>query len=102
MGYLTECVEGYVIDIASIRKNTRGALMEKARNHPRECTLMGHCIENGYGIVTVDDQLTLLDPEATQKVVDVVEQSDTQQGIRLRVAREEHDGEMETTTINEL
>ncbi len=46
--------------------------------------------------------MTLLDPEATRKVIDAVKQSDTQQGIRLRVTREERDGEMETTTVDNL
>lgn len=102
MGNDTEAIEGYVIDIACIRKNTRGELLEKARTHSKECALMGHCVESGYGLVTDDDRLTLLDPKATRKVVGVVEESDTQQGIQLRVTRHERDGTMETTTVTEL
>ena len=98
----TESVEGYVIDVACIRKNPRDKLLEKARTHSKTCALMGHCVESGYGLVTEDDRLALLDPKATQKVVEVVEESDTQQGLRLRVTREERDGTMETATVTEL
>lgn len=95
----TETVEGYVIDGACVRKNARDELLEKARTHTRECALMGHCVESGYGIVSGDDRLTLLDPAATRQVVDAVEASDEQEGIRLRVTREERDGEMETMDV---
>lgn len=98
----SETIEGYVIDAACIRKNSRDKLLEKARTHSKECALMGHCVESGYGLVTEDDHLTLLDPKATQKVVDAVEESDTQQGIQLTVTRDEQDGTMETTTVTEL
>lgn len=94
-------VEGYVIDVGCVRKNARDELLEKARTHSRECALMGHCVESGYGIVTDDDQLTVLDSEATPQVVTVVEDSDTQEGIRLRVTRERSDGQMETTDVEE-
>lgn len=63
--------------------------------------MMGHCVESGYGIVTEDDRLALLDPDATPKVVNAVAESDTEEGIRLRVHREERDGTMETTSIEE-
>ncbi|WP_440010097.1 hypothetical protein [Halomicrococcus sp. SG-WS-1] len=46
--------------------------------------------------------LTMLDPEATPKVVDVVQESDTQEGIRLRVTRERGDGQMESTDVEEI
>lgn len=102
MGDQTTSVDGYVIDIACIRKHSRAELQETARTHSKECALMGHCVESGYGIVTVDDRLTVLDPEATQKVTDVVAQSETREGIRLHVTREKRDGEMQTTTVDEL
>ena len=97
----SETLEGYVIDVACVRKNARDELLEKAETHERECALMGHCVESGYGIVTEDDRLTVLDPEATTKVVEVVKNTDTQKGIRLRVTRKERDGKMETTTVEE-
>ena len=97
-----ETLDGYVIDVGCIRKNARDELLEKARTHSRECALMGHCVESGYGIVTEDDRLTVLDSEATPKIVNTVEESDTEEGIRLRVQREEQDGSMETTSIEEV
>lgn len=98
----SETVEGYVMDGGCIRKNPRDVLLEKATEHTRDCALMGHCIESGYGIVTEDDQLTMLDPAATPEVVTVVEDSETQEGIVLRVTREEEDGAMETTSVAEV
>ena len=96
-----ETVDGYVIDVGCIRKNPRDELLEKARTHSRECALMGHCVESGYGIVTEDDRVTILDSEATPEIVNIVTESDTEEGIRLRVRREEQDGTMETTSVEE-
>lgn len=97
-----ETVEGYVIDAGCIRKNPRDELLKKARTHSRECALMGHCVESGYGIVTEDDQVTVLDSEATPKVVNTVQESTTEEGIRLRVHREEQDDTVETVDIEEM
>lgn len=96
-----EPLEGYVIDVGCIRKNPRGELLKQARTHSSDCALMGPCVESGYGIVTDNDQLTVLDTEATPKVVDTVEESNTDEGIRLRVQREEQDGTVETIRIEE-
>jgi len=98
----TETVEGYVIDVGCVRKNARENLHEAARTHSRDCALMGHCVESGYGIVTDDDRLTVLDAAATPAVVDVVRDSDTEEGIRLRVRRERQDDEMATTSVEEV
>lgn len=98
----TETLDGYVIDTGCIRKNPRDELLEKARTHTRECALMGHCVESGYGIVTDEDRLTVLDPEATPKIVNTVVESDTEEGIRLRVQREAQNGSMETTSVEEI
>lgn len=98
----TETLEGYVIDVGCIRKNARDELLQSARTHTRDCALMGHCIESGYGIVTEEDHLTVLDSEATPKVVTAVEESETEEGIRLRVRREESDDSMETLEVEEI
>lgn len=98
----TTTVEGYLMDVGCIRKNPRDDLVAKAREHTRDCALMGHCVESGYGLVTEDDRVTVLDPEATPQVVDTVEASDTERGIRLHVTREKRDGQMETTAVEEL
>lgn len=100
---MTETLEGYVIDVGCVRKKSRDDLRERARTHSRECALMGHCVESGYGIVTDEDRLAVLDAAATPKVVDAVEESDTEEGIRLRVRREEEDdGTLETTEVEEV
>lgn len=98
----SETVEGYVIDVGCIRKNARDELLKKARTHSRECSLMGHCVESGYGIVTEADRLIVLDSEATPKIVTTVKESDTAEGIRLQAQREKQDGSMETTSIEEI
>ena len=98
----SETVEGYLIDVGCIRKNTRDELLEKARTHSSECALMGHCVESGYGIVTEDDQLTVLDSEATPKVANAVRDSTRENGIRLRVHREKRDGAIETVDVEEI
>ena len=90
------------MDVGCIRKNPRDELVAKAREHTRDCALMGHCVESGYGIVTEDDRVTVLDPDATPQIVTTVEATDTERGIRLRVTREERDGQMETTAVEEL
>ena len=102
MGEYTETIEGYVMDGGCIRKNAREELLEKARVHTRDCCLMGHCIESGYGIVTENDRLVMLDSESTRPIVDTVEATDAEEGIRLRVTREKQDDQMETTAVEEI
>lgn len=97
----SETLSGYVIDVGCIRKNARDDLLEKARTHSRECALMGHCVESGYGIVTESDRLTVLDPDATPRIVETVAECATEEGIRLEIRREERDGAMETTSVEE-
>jgi len=98
----TETVEGYLMDVGCIRKNPREDLLAKARKHTRDCALMGHCVESGYGIVTEDDRVTVLDPDATPQIVTTVDATDTERGIRLRVTREQQDEQMETTAVEEV
>lgn len=97
-----ETLEGYVIDIACVRKNPRGDLLTKAETHTKECALTGHCVESGYAVVTEDDTLALLDAGATPRIVEVVENSKDEQGHRVRVERGREDGEMTTTTVEEV
>lgn len=101
MAPTTETVEGYVIDVACVRKNPRDELLESARTQTKECALMGHCVESGYSLVTEEDRLTVLDPAATPEVVSVVEDSGLEEGIRLHVTREDQEDEMETVSIEE-
>ena len=87
----TETLEGYVVDIACLRKYPRAERLMRARAHTRECALMGHCLESGYGLVGENESLTLLDAEATLQVAGVLLQSDYERGIRLRVTRQKDD-----------
>lgn len=97
----SETLEGYVIDVACVRKYPRAELAERARAHTRKCVLMGHCIESGYALVSADGRLMLLDDHATPLVVDAVQRSETQRGIRLRVVRSSREEEMHTSQVRE-
>lgn len=97
----SETVEGYVVDIACIRKYPRRELLERARRHTRDCVLMGHCVESGYGLVN-ESGVTLLDDHATPEIVAAVKGSSKEDGIRLRAIREFQNGEMHTTRVDEL
>ena len=94
-----ETLEGYVVDIACVRKYARNALAERAREHTRECALMGHCVESGYALVEADGHVALLDSEATPMVVDSVGKAAADRGIRLRAVRRSRDGEMHTAQV---
>lgn len=94
--------EGYVVDLACVRKYPRDELLERARQHSRECALMGHCIESGYGLIGDDGRLALLDAKATPKVVNAIEKSGRDRGIKLRATREPQDEEMGTVRVEEI
>lgn len=100
-----EHLDGYIVDVACLRKYRQDELLERAREHTRDCALHGHCIESGYGqsgygLVTDDGRVLLLDPKATPLVVDHVETSDPQEGIRVQVTRQREDGEMVTREVS--
>ena len=94
-----ETLEGYVVDLACLRKYPRSGLLERARVHTRECALMPHCVESGYGLVDDQDRVSVLDSEATTRIFDAIRESGQEQGIRLRVTRELEDGEMQTRSV---
>lgn len=99
-----ETLEGYVIDMACVRKYPRDELLERSRTHTKECALMGHCVESGYALVDEEGRIATLDTEATPEVVRVVRQSGRDRGIRLRAKREraEEASEMRTTAVDEV
>ena len=97
-----ETLEGYVVDIACVRKYPRDELLDRAREHTKNCALMGHCVESGYGLVDDDGNIALLDAKATPKVVDAIERSRRDRGVKLRATREMHDKEMETQRVEEI
>ena len=98
----TETLEGYLIDIACVRKNSRDELLRKAETHTRECALTGRCVESGYAVVTGGDRLALLDSSATPTVAKTVEESEKELGHRVRVTRDEQSGKMHTATVEEI
>ena len=98
----TETLEGYVVDLICLREYPAGEYAERARRHTRVCALKGHCVESGYGLVDEDGHVALLDPAATPQVVGVLQSSGRDTGIRLRVRREEHKGEMATMGVHEV
>lgn len=97
-----ESLEGHVVDIACVRKYPRAELAARAREHTRECVLMGHCIESGYALVGDDGAVALLDHDATPMVVQAATGTDRARGIRLRVKRILKDGAMHTSEVEEL
>lgn len=96
-----ETLEGYVVDLACIRKYPRDELLERARAHTKECALMGHCVESGYALVGEDGRPLLLEPASTPLVVDAIQRSERDHGIRLRATREMQEEEMRTTRVDE-
>lgn len=47
-----EITEGYVVDLACLRRYPRQEYTSRAAQHTTECALMGHCVESGYGLVS--------------------------------------------------
>lgn len=95
-------VEGYVVDIACLRRYPPDKYWERARAHTSDCALMGHCVESGYGLVSEGGHAILLDTHATTHVVARLREGGAGRGIYLRADREERDGEMVTTDVSEL
>lgn len=97
-----ESIDGYLLDIACVRKYPPTELLERARKHTRECALEGHCIESGYAIVSDKGGITLLDSAATAYVVRALLESDLSTDIRCRVTRTSQPGESPQTTGVEI
>lgn len=76
-----ETSEGWVLDIACLRKYPRDEYADRAREHTTACSVMGHCLESGYALVDADGRVTLLDPEATAPVLDALRRSDREAGV---------------------
>lgn len=95
-------VEGYVVDIACLRRYPPEEYWHRVRVHTSDCALMGHCVESGYALVGEDGRVALLDTHATTHVVDRLQNSAPGRGIYLRADRTEENGEMVTTGVTEL
>lgn len=97
-----EVFEGYVLDLACVRKYPQDELLERAKAHTKDCALMGHCLESGYGLVNEDGDVRLLDTKATPKILETIKASEKEKGIKLRAEREKNEEEMETIRIEEI
>lgn len=97
-----ECFEGYVVDIACLRKYPREGLLQRAKVHTKRCAMMGHCVESGYGLVNDQGQIALLEPAATPMVLGAIDLSRQEAGIKLRVRRVLNDDEMRTREVQEM
>lgn len=96
----SEIFEGFVVDLACVRKYRSESMLERARVHTRACALMPHCIESGYGLVDEQGRVLPLDPAATPLVHDVLRRTSTERGIRLRAVRVEDDEAMKTVSVD--
>lgn len=97
-----EIFEGYVLDLACIRKYPQNELVERGQAHTQKCALMGHCVESGYGLVNENGEVRVLDAKATPLIIEKIGKSEKEKGIKLRATREKTDEEMETTRIEEV
>ncbi|SEM01686.1 hypothetical protein SAMN04515665_12638 [Blastococcus sp. DSM 46786] len=96
-----EIVEGYVVDLACLRRYPQEEYTARAPEHTTECALMGHCVESGYGLVSDGNRVVPLDTEATPHIVAALRTA-RPQGVRLRVEREEVEGELRTARTEVL
>lgn len=97
-----ESAAGFVLDIACVRKYPQGELVDKAKAHASQCSLMGHCIESGYALVREDGSMTLLDAAATPLLVRILTDSAKATGVAAEVTRELRDGDMQTIAAREI
>ena len=98
----SEIIEGHLVELACIRKYASLEMPRRAKEHTTRCSLMGHCIESGYGIVRDDGSVAPLDNHATPLVVQAASRSPREQGLRLRVKRRAVDNEMQTRSVDEV
>lgn len=97
-----EELHGFVMDVACLRRCPQEELVQRAREHTRECALEGHCVESGYALIDANGRVAVLDAEATPKIAEVVRASRRGDGIRLRVKRSTHEGRMRTLNVDLL
>lgn len=100
--HATETLDGFVVDLICLRKYPADEYAERARRHTQACALQGHCVESGFGLVSDDGRVALIDPHATPLVVGAVGASGREAGVRLLARREERDGEMVTVSVDEI
>ena len=59
-------------------------------------------MESGYGLVTEEGRPLLLEPTATTQVVDALQNTERERGVRLRATREMQEKAMHTTQVEEV
>lgn len=94
-------VQGYVVDLACLRRYPEVEYGDRAQQHTTSCALMGHCVESGYALVGADGVPHLLDTHATPHVVAALRQSGRDQGVHVVAERRPEDGELVTTFVTE-
>lgn len=96
-----ETINGYIVDLACLRVWPQDEIYERAKSHSRECSLQGNHIESGFALVQDNWDVALLDSWATPLVIDALQQSKNETGIRLRVEREMEYEQMKSILITE-
>ena len=94
-----EVLEGYVVDIACLRKWPRSEVLERAMAHTRQCALEGHCVESGYALIDETGYPMHLGSEATPMVVAALVRTSREREIRMIAERQELDGRMKTAHV---
>lgn len=98
----TEVIEGYVVDLACIRRYPSSEMPDRARRHTTSCALMGHCIESGYGIGQGNGSVFPLVTHATPLILDAAHRSQWQTGLRVRVSRKLHEFQIMTEAAERI
>ncbi len=93
-----ETLEGYLVDIEGLHRQPDVDLLTRARAHEKDRLLQAR--ETGYGLVTDDGRLVVLDHDAGLHVAAAVRANPHERGVRVRVEREETAGAMHTTAIH--
>ena len=97
-----ETLEGWVVDLASLRTFPHDELLRLAQAHDKDEMLEGEHVESGYGLVDDSGHVLLLDDEATVDVAAAIRDSPRTRGVRLRIQRQHRDGVMETEAVEEI
>ena len=98
----TELINELVVSIYDIRLWPRYEYYERAITLSRTSNLRGYAIESGFAILEDTQTLILLDELATPLVVEVLNLSKKERGVRLVIEREQQSGSMKTVLVSEI
>ena len=80
-------LEGYLVDqMCSGEVMTKGA--NAAKGHTRDCALMDHCRESGYGVLTSEGKYLKFDAQGNKRAVQALKASKKKDDLRVRVSGE--------------